>query len=418
MIKILELIIGILLFYSFIYFIKKVSKNEFYNKTKMNYFIIGYSIFYAISVYILNPEFTTFITFIAVILTHKLFTKISNKDLLFYTIVQWAIGIVLDILVMNLTNTIVEIYNLNTKLCRIIGSAFIAIIYFIIGNNKYMVNFINKLKKYLYNINYSIYILLIILITYYYLGFFTLKNMNNANVPIVILFISLFLLVLLIWYIIQQFQIKSLKDSIKLLNRNNEFYIERIDEYRMMKHNLISNLNGIKSTSNKKTIKLIDDLILKYKEILKMPKNFKSLPTGINGIIFEKIYNINDSSFNISINNKIKNNVIEVLKARDYNNFCEALGVTLDNAIEAAKKSKEKILFLEISESNNKLILKVINSFKGAIDIDALGTKNYTSKHNGNGLGIFSILNIRSVKLTTSIKDNKYCCVITVNKSA
>ena len=415
--KLFDFITGILMFNGFIYFMKKASKKEFNKKRKLRYFIIGYCFVYAVLVYILPPEFTSLITFLTVIFAYKLFTKISNKDLIFYTIVQWAIGIVLDILIMSLTNAILKINNLDTKLCRIIGSLFIALTYFVIGKNKYIIDFINNIKKYLYNVNYSIYILAIFLIIYYYLGSFTLKHINNAFIPTMILFICISLLIILMLYIVQQIQIKSLKDNIKLLSRNNEFYIERIDEYRIMKHNLISNLNGIKSISNKKTIKLIDDLILKYKEILKMPKNFKNLPTGINGIIYEKIYNINDSSFNVSINNKIKNNVIEVLNARDYNNFCEALSVSLDNAIEAAKKSKEKILFLEITETENKLMLKVINSFNGVIDIDALGTKNYTSKHNGNGLGLFSILNIRSVKLTTLIKDNKYSCIIAVNKT-
>ena len=342
--KIFEIIVGILLFSSFMFFIKKASNKNFRFKKQLKFFVISYSLIYGILVYILQPEYTTTITFLAVILAYKIFTKISNKDLLFYIIVQWSIGIVLDILIMNLTNSALEIYKLNVEICRIIGSTFIALIYFAIGNSKYLLNFINKLKRYLYNINYSAYILVLFLIIYYYLGSFSLKHMNNTFIPVMILFISLSILILMILYIFQQFQIKSLKENIKLLTRNNEFYIERIDEYRLLKHNLISNLIGIKVVSNKKTVKIIDDLISKYKGVLKMPKNFKKLPTGINGIIYEKIYNINDSNFNISINNKIKNNIIEVLTAHDYNVFCEALGVSLDNAIDAVKKSKEKII--------------------------------------------------------------------------
>ena len=410
MIKIFEIIVGILLYSSFIYFMKNVTKLEFRYKKLLILYIIVYCVIYGFLVYFLQPEITTFITFISIIMTYKIFTKISNKDLLFYTIVQWLIGIILDIIVMIFVNVVFK-----TNF-RIVGSFLMTIAYFLIGSSSKAVDFINKIKKKLYDINYFSYILIAFIIIYFYLGSFCLKYMDNQLVPIMIFFISTTFLVLIVSFIIQISQIKSLKESIKILTRNNEFYIERLDDYRILKHNLIANLNGIKAVTNKKTINLIDDLILKYKGKLNLPKNFKQLPTGINGIIYEKIYNVIDTKLNISINNKIKNNIIEVLTARNYNLFCEALSIALDNAIEASEKSKEKILFLEILEDKEKLILKIINSFDGVIDIDKLGTKNYTSKRKGNGLGLFSILNLKTVTITTSIKDNKYFCTIEVKK--
>ena len=410
MIKIFEIIVGILLYSSFVYFMKNVTKLEFRYKKLLTLYIIVYCVIYGFLVYFLQPEITTFITFISIIMTYKIFTKISNKDLLFYTIVQWLIGIILDIIVMIFVNVVFK-----TNF-RIVGSFLMTIAYFLIGSSSKAVDFINKIKKKLYDINYFSYILIAFIIIYFYLGSFCLKYMDNQLVPIMIFFISTTFLVLIVSFIIQISQIKSLKESIKILTRNNEFYIERLDDYRILKHNLIANLNGIKAVTNKKTINLIDDLILKYKGKLNLPKNFKQLPTGINGIIYEKIYNVIDTKLNISINNKIKNNIIEVLTARNYNLFCEALSIALDNAIEASEKSKEKILFLEILEDKEKLILKIINSFDSVIDIDKLGTKNYTSKRKGNGLGLFSILNLKTVTITTSIKNNKYFCTIEVKK--
>lgn len=411
MIKIFEIMVGILLYSSFIYFMHNVTKLEFRYRKLLVVYIIIYCIIYGFLVYFLQPEITTSITFISIIMTYKIFTKISNKDLLFYTIVQWLIGIILDIIVMICVNIIFK------SDFRIIGSFLMTIAYFIIGSNSKAINFINKMKKRLYDINYFSYLLIAFIIIYFYLGSFCLKYMNNQLVPVMIFFISTTFLVLIVSFIIQISQIKSLKESIKILTRNNEFYIERLDDYRILKHNLIANLNGIKAVTNKKSVSLIDDLILKYKGKLNLPKNFKQLPTGINGIIYEKIYNvIDDTKLNISINNKIKNNIIEVLTARNYNLFCEALSIALDNAIEASEKSKEKLLFLEILEDKENLILKIINSFEGMIDIDKLGTKNYTSKKKGNGLGLFSILSLKTVTITTSIKDNKYFCTIEVKK--
>ena len=83
---------------------------------------------------------------------------------------------------------------------------------------------------------------------------------------------------------------------------------------------------------------------------------------------------------------------------------------------ELYKNNKYQIRDLEFTEDDNKLMLKIINSFSGMIDIDELGKKNYTSKKTGNGLGLFSILKYKPIKLNSSIKDNKFICVIRVNK--
>ena len=75
-----------------------------------------------------------------------------DKDLLFYTIVQWLIGIILDIIVMIFVNVV-----LKTNF-RIVGSFLITIAYFLIGSSSKAVDFINKIKKKLYDINYFSYI--------------------------------------------------------------------------------------------------------------------------------------------------------------------------------------------------------------------------------------------------------------------
>ena len=147
-----------------------------------------------------------------------------------------------------------------------------------------------------------------------------------------------------------------------------------------------------------------------------MPKDFKKLPSGINGIIFEKIYNIDSKEIKISVSNHIKNNIIEVVSARDYNLFCEALGVGLDNAIEAAKESKEKIIYIDIHDDDEKIILSIVNTFSGVIDLDELGNKNYTSKQKGHGLGLFSIFKFNAIKVSTYIKENKFFYQLKVNK--
>lgn len=415
--EIIENLIRFVLFYGFLYFGKKLSKKQFLHKRWIFIYILGYSIFYSIFSNFISAELSLLISLLSTTIAYRVFLNIENKDLVFYSIILWIVAITLDITVMNTVNFIVNTWAFGIDNCRMIGSIFMATMYFVLGNIRLFIRIVDNIKKFLFGINYSIYILILLLISYFVLGAFCFNYMSNQSIIILILIIAISIIFIIVLFVTLKMQISALKDNIEILTKNNAFYIERIDECRIIKHNLIANLSTLKSTANKKTCLLIDELIKKYNSKLQMPVNIKNLPTGVNGIIYEKIYNNNDKKLSISINNKIDNNIIEVLSARKYSLFCEALQVVLDNAIEASSLSNEKILYIEFMEVNNEIRLKIINTFTGTIDIDALGTKNYTSKKKGNGLGLFSILHNKSVIVTTSIKGNKFNCTLKVKKT-
>ena len=420
MIKIINFIEAILLLHAFAFCISKFSKKEVNHKIVLFILTLIYSFVYNSFFVSITQEVKAFLSILMTVIICKFFVKLNNKDCVFYTLIIWLTAIIFDILVMNVMNNlkVKELLNIDDTIGKVIGSTLIIIFFYILGNINSVANCVNRIKTFVNKLDFSYYKLVGIIVIYFCLGSYCLSYMNDKAVSAIILVIAFSLLIVILFFMFQQIQINSLKESLKILTKNNEFYIERIDEYRVMKHNLIANLNGVKSTANLKTKKLIDDLIRKYQSMLKMPKNFKNLPSGVNGIIYEKIYNIKDNSLNLKIENRIKNNIIEVLSAKNYNLFCEALGVALDNAIEASEKSKEKLLYLEFTEDEEKIILKIINSFSNIIDLDELGTKNYTSKQHGNGLGLFSILKYKSIKLSNSIKENKFCSIIIVNKTS
>lgn len=416
MIKFLYIIVSIFMLYSFLDFIKKISEKQYIKKKLLISFLIIYTVVYIATINMIATEISTLISLIIIAIISKYFLSLSNRDLIYYSIIEWALAILLDITTMNIFNKIVVVNESNIMIYKTLGSLIIAIVFLCLGKSKKIINLINKIKKYFLKINYFIFILVFVVLFYIGLASYCLKNINTISVSTTVLLISIFFLVGILFFIYQQAQIIFLKENITLLTKNNEFYIERIDEYRILKHNLIANLNGLKSVSNKKTKVLINNLILKFQSIMKMPKDFKKLPSGINGIIFEKIYNIDSKEIKISVSNHIKNNIIEVVSARDYSLFCEALGVGLDNAIEAAKESKEKIIYIDIHDDDEKIILSIVNTFSGVIDLDELGNKNYTSKEKGHGLGLFSIFKFNAIKVSTYIKENKFFYQLKVNK--
>ena len=416
---ILKIATIILLQVSMINLIGKLSSSKMLHKKEFVITTVIFSILYSCLDGIFEKGIITIFSMIYLALTSKIFLKLNNKDLIFYVVITWILGVVIDImtmLIMSLWHITEHINEENNSIFQSICTAVMILIYLLCAKSKFVNKTINKLKKLKNRINSFYYKLIAIIAIYFILGLICFNNMGNKEIPIIVLVIAISLLLILIIFIIQQFQINSLQENIILLTKNNEFYIEFIDKYRILKHNLISNLNSIKSVANEDAKTLINDLIHKYNKELKLPTNFKELPTGVNGIVYEKIYSHNIKNLDFSISNKIKNNIIEVLTPRDYNLFCEALGVTLDNALDALKESKEKILLLEFKEDENSLSLKIVNTFTGEIDIEKLGTKNYTSKKKGNGIGLFSILNNKRIKLITSIKSNKYSSIIMVNK--
>lgn len=393
--------------------VKSLSNQKLEKKKLMIAGIIIYALIYICFLQNLTPAYSTIISFIYMTILMKVLFNLNTKELLLYTIIMWIIGVIIDIFIMLISNFFPYAC---TNTIKYLGTFVVILIYLTIAYNRSIKSKIRKLKDFIFRLNFSYYTFIIVLIIYFYLGNYCITNINEKGIIILIIFIAFSFLLLTINFIIQQIQILSLKESIKFLNKNNESYIEIIDEYRIFKHNLIGNLNGIKTIATKKARILIEDLITEYNNKLKLPKDIKKIPVGISGIVYEKFYGINDNSLKFEVNNKIKNNIIEVLSARKYNLLCEALEIIINNAIEAAQTSKEKLIYMELLEESNKIIIKVINTFSGKLDIDRVGTKNYTSKDKGNGLGLFSLFTKRNINISTSIKNNKFISIISVNK--
>ena len=350
-----------------------------------------------------------------------LFSKIyscSKAQVQNYSIIIWIISFLFDILVMLVVNmfNLIQFYESNVHISKSIGSLTMSILLILVANIPGNIRLLNKLCKKMSKINISgIYIVGLIFL-YIFIAISSLRYIENRFIILLFLIIGFSLLVILITFISQQYQIVVLKKTNEIIEENNQINIKIINQYRILKHNLESQLLGVKTVSNKKAKELIDNLILEYNSSFYIKHDINSMPSGINGLIYEKLYSYKDDNINLTINNKIKSKILPAVGARSYNLFCEALGVTLDNALDASKKSKDKIIYLEFRENKDKIIFKIMNTFKGKIDLDKLGTINYTSKASGHGLGLFSLIGRKNLTITTSIKNNLFINSIEVNK--
>ena len=333
-------------------------------------------------------------------------TRKNLKEIMFYTFILWIFGVVLDIGIMLFVNVLGNFFPIiidNIDLVKILASIVLAICLLTLSNNKYLKSWIYDLYKRLTKLNFSSIKIIVVLILYVLLDIICFININNGY-TIVILFSST---ILITYSILCKYEIDNLKATNDLLIQNNEFYLKVINDYHVFRHNLINQLLGLKTVSNKESKLIIDDLINEYSSSFENGQNIKDLPSGLDGLILEKIYNYNNK-INISIDNKLNKNIFKCLKPRNYILLCESLGIVLDNALESAILSDEKILYMRFRENKSEIIITLINSFAGSLDLEVLGKMNYTSKNKGHGYGLFTLFEKKKINIKTSIKNNLF----------
>ena len=171
-------------------------------------------------------------------------------------------------------------------------------------------------------------------------------------------------------------------------------YEKIIDENRINKHEMLNNLIILKSFKNKNTKeynKVLDDLIVMYDNNSEAAvKNISKLPTGLKGILYYKINDMRKKNINLNINiSKRVSSPLEKLAADEYVILSKVLGIVMDNALEAALKTDDKIVFIEVFEQNGQVIIILENSYNNDVNIETLRKKNFSTKGKNRGLGLY-----------------------------
>ena len=97
------------------------------------------------------------------------------------------------------------------------------------------------------------------------------------------------------------------------------------------------------------------------------------------------------------------------------------IGIFYDNAIDAAKESRKKILLIEIYELKDKVNIVISNTFKKSSIIERNFEKGISSKGEGHGNGLYFatkiLMNNDWIEQKKEIIDNYYVETITIKKS-
>lgn len=404
--------------FGYTYLFCKINNVDKISRFSVLLFVIGVVVMTFLKYF--NIEYITLLSyFIFYPILFYTIDRSSLKKILVNTFIIGLFGILFDLISMLLVLSFCMIFNVDLESYYDLFSIFMSILVFFafifIGKYNRIRKVLNKTVDFFSNIEYFDYALIIFCFSICILAVSIFSNLEKVKTDI-LLFIIAFLIVI-VFIALVKLKISSFENKkfLNTLKENNDFYIKIDDENRIFKHNLMAKLSSIKSVSNKKAISLIDDYVFKTNKNLSYSKKMKNVPYGLNGIIYQKTYPYLEN-INFKLNNKIGFDIFNVLRPRRYNVLIEKLVLCLDNAIEASLNSKSKLVIINLYDDDNSIYIEIKNSFANTIDVDNLGSLNYSTKGKKRGLGLFSMLRDSEALVGVKVVNNYFISTISARK--
>lgn len=218
-----------------------------------------------------------------------------------------------------------------------------------------------------------------------------------------------------IYSLLNKRKVSKIEEDKKCLEEKNKNLLEVTDNMRCFKHdfnNIIQAIDGYIYLDDMKSLQVY------FKSLLDECNHIKVVDS-INCKIIENpaICGVLLNKYRVAEENNIEMNIdllasLKELREKSYV-VSRMLGILLDNAIEATKECKEKLINFEVIKDfkNNKLVITIENTYANKdVDTCKIFEKNYTTKKGNTGLGLWKIQDIlrkdNCLELFTS-KDDK-----------
>ena len=293
---------------------------------------------------------------------------------------------------------------------------FIVLLIILLKNRNIYINILEELDKktkkiLLINIFLGFIVLIVqLIISVYY----------TNNLPIIITFLSF--ISLLAYFFMSMYSLTRV-NKLYLTTRkleNAEEYNKTLqilhDNIRTFKHDYDNTVAAIGGYVKTKDLSGLEQYYSQLEdECVKVNRLYMLNPNIINN---PGIYSILTTKYNEAEELNIKMNITVLWDLSKINmkiyEFTKIFGILIDNAIDAAKESDEKIInvLFKDDEKNKMQYLKIENSYaEKDVDLDNIFEKGKTSKENHTGLGLWEIRKIlkrnNNLNLHTT-KDSKY----------
>ena len=409
-----------------VYFVNKacgILLNKKINKTIINLILILLGgMLITCSVYKSGTYEHILLSLIVISIVGSILYKDNICKIVFNTMICYIFVVVFEILlsviIVNLKEFSIDAFNSNSLLKAIysIIDVFLAYLTCTTKPIKYIINKITN-KNVLLNSILSIVIIALIILDAKYL----LNTTNDVYIGNIIILACLLYLLGFSLNVDQKLRNENEKTEI-LLNFMTK-YEKIIDDDRIYKHELLNNLLMLKSIKNKNSKEfnnLLSELIKSKSNNNISIKNIYNLPSGLKGIFYYKLYNLQKENYNVSLN--ISKKVGELLKNishKDYIDLYKIIGIVLNNAIEASSKTKDKYLLIDIYQDNSNICFDISNSFEGKVNLNNINNKGISTKGKNRGIGLYLANRIISqnekISMDQSIENNIFITKIKVS---
>lgn len=391
---ILEIIIGffvvILSLMIFILSYKKLTKQSLnINIKKIILIMVIAILIMANNIFNVNA-FKVVTTVILMFAMVKFWFKDNNKKTFYYIIIISLTSMIVELLLNKLLA--VSFTNLNELNNSLMAKRAITMIFSVMTYFVFLIKPINTIVIKLEQIMtkrraMEVYLIIIVFIVNLLLMQMTV---NYRNVPLYFASITIIIMIfsILLAYIKDRQNKETLEIRNKYLNDNVKHYELISDDYSELKHNLNHDFMAIRSVANQEAQELIDEIMQKYNKNYSWTTKIGKIPKGIQGLFCIKIYEGKKENIDIEVKSKVEDNINEQIKMRTYSKLCDTIGITVDNAITAAKRSKEKAIYIDMAKKDNILEIKIMNTFKDMLDLEQLGTFKYSTKEKKSGIGL------------------------------
>lgn len=318
-------------------------------------------------------------------------TVISLLSIAFLSFVaEFIIGLVV-ILIMNINLN----NSNNSPIIYLVINTSIFVITILLGKFRFTKSIVNFIMDW-YNKNEYISLMIFTFCAFTISIFLLYNNFINILPKSLLWFTNIFCLAVFV-FIVGFFKEKTTKN--KLIYEYDQLmeyiktYEALLDEKNKNQHEYKNQLAVIRvMVKDKKTLEYIDSLLHnETEEDLETINKLKYIPKGgLKGLIYYKIDSMKKKKIKTYINVSSELRSSKLWKTCDNNlqQISKVLGVYLDNAIEAAELTKEKMITIDVYLDDNSIVFEITNSFTGTIDIEKIGDKGYSTKGSGHGYGL------------------------------
>ncbi len=341
-----------------------------------------------------NHSYTRLIvSFIFILLTSLLIFKDKISKSIIYMLFTYTIIIIYELLstLIIINFYTLEVFNNNFVLKTLYSFLVMISGYFTVRSEKIQ-QFISNLAFKL-NSRKIIYVLLfgvcLFLLTIDYTNYKYYKIEIYLNNIILVICASLIIVFGIYNYIKANEELEKIEILLSFIKK----YEKVIDEDRILRHEILNNLlilNSFEDKNSEEYSNVLNDLINQYSKSGTKIKNLYKLPSGLKGILYYKLYGLSEEKFhiNIKIDNKLSN-TLKKIKKQDYIILCKIINILLDNAIEAARETRDKLINIEVYKENKTCVIMIENSCSKKVDIKKVENKYYSTKGRERGLGLY-----------------------------